>query len=383
MTNTLPAYLDCNATTPLDPRVREVMLHYFDVDYGNEGSRTHEYGTRAKRAVHAARGQIAELIACEPDEVVFTSGATEANNLALLGLAAEGETAGRRHIVSTQIEHKAVLEPLQELQRRGFGVDLLPPNAGGWVEPEKVAKALRPDTLLVTVMHANNETGVLQPVSEIAAVLKNHLAYFHTDAAQTFGKVVAELQDQRIDLISVSGHKIYGPKGVGALIVRRRGYDRIPLRPLMFGGGQERGLRPGTLPVPLIAALGKAAELAGKEWMQRAAQCLAFRKELLAALAPFKPVIHGDPARTMPHVANLSVSGIDSEALMVALKHEVAISNGSACTSASYRPSHVLEAMGLSEEAIRCAVRWSWGHACTAHELAAVAEQIACLAHQA
>lgn len=381
MTNTLPVYLDCNATTPLDPRVREVMLHYFDVEYGNEGSRTHEYGTRAKRAVQAARAQVAALVACETDEVVFTSGATESNNLALLGLAAEGEKTGHRHIVSTQIEHKAILEPLQELQRRGFTVDLLAPNAGGWVEPERVAKALRPDTLLVTVMHANNETGVLQPVSEIAALLKGHPAYFHTDAAQTFGKVVAALQDQRIDLISVSGHKIYGPKGIGALIVRRRGYDRIPLKPLMFGGGQERGLRPGTLPVPLIAALGKAAELAGKEWKQRADQCLAFRKELLAALAPFRPVIHGDPERTMPHVANLSFPGIDSEALMVALKHEVAISNGSACTSASYKPSHVLEAMGLSEEEIRCAVRWSWGHETETLSLSAVAEKMSSLAH--
>ena len=363
MTNSLPVYLDCNATTPLDPRVREVMLHYFDVDYGNEGSRTHEYGTRAKRAVHQAREQVAALVKCETDEVIFTSGATESNNLALLGLAAEGEKTGRRHIISTQIEHKAVLEPLHELERRGFTVDLLPPNAGGWVAPEKVAKALRPDTLLVTVMHANNETGVLQPIPEIADVLKDHPAYLHTDAAQTFGKVIGELQNKRIDLISISGHKIYGPKGIGALIMRRRGYDRVPLTPLMFGGGQERGIRPGTLPVPLIAALGKAAELSGKEWKDRAAKCLAFRKELLAALAPFNPTIHGDPARTMSHVVNLSFPGIDSEALMVALKQDVAISNGSACTSANYKPSHVLDAMGLSPDDIRCAVRWSWSHA--------------------
>jgi cysteine desulfurase len=211
-------------------------------------------------------------------------------------------------------------------------------------------------------MHANNETGVLQPITEIADAMKGHPAFLHTDAAQTFGKVVSELQNARIDLISVSGHKIYGPKGIGALVARRRGYERIPLAPLMFGGGQERGLRPGTLPVPLIAALGIAAELAGKEWKERAAKCLTFRKELLATLTPFNPVIHGDPERTMPHVLNMSFPGIDSEALMVALKHEVAISNGSACTSANYKPSHVLEAMGLSAEDIRCSVRWSWCH---------------------
>jgi cysteine desulfurase len=361
MTNNRPVYLDCNATTPLDPRVREVMLYYFDVEYGNEGSRTHEYGTQAKRGVHMARGIVATLVRCEPDEVIFTSGATESNNLALLGLAAEGERTGRRHLISTQIEHKAVLEPLRELERRGFQVELLPPNADGWVEPEKVIAALRPDTLLVSVMHANNETGVRQPITEIAEVLKGHPAYFHTDAAQTFGKVVDELQNPRIDLISISGHKIYGPKGVGALITRRRGYDRLPLTPLMFGGGQERGLRPGTLPVPLIAALGKAAELAGQEWSERAAKCLAFKQELLAAFSPFHPVIHGDPERTLSHVLNLSFPGVDSEALMVALKSEVAISNGSACTSASYKPSHVLEAMGLSPDDIRCAVRWSLG----------------------
>jgi cysteine desulfurase len=362
MTNKLPVYLDCNATTPLDPRVRDVMLYFFDVDYGNEGSRTHEYGTRAKRAVHQAREQVAALVKCEMDEAIFTSGATESNNLAILGLAAEGEKTGRRHIISTQIEHKAVLEPLLELERRGFIVERLAPNAGGWVDQEKVAKALRPDTLLVTIMHANNETGVLQPISEIADLLKDHPAYLHTDAAQTFGKVIGELQNKRLDLISISGHKIYGPKGIGALIMRRRGYDRVPLTPLMFGGGQERGIRPGTLPVPLIAALGKAAELAGKEWKSRAAKCLTFRKELLTALAPFNPVIHGDPARTMPHVVNLSFPCIDSEALMVALKHEVAISNGSACTSANYKPSHVLEAMEIPPYDIRCAVRWSWGN---------------------
>lgn len=362
MTNTLPLYLDCNATTPLDPRVREAMLHFFDVDYGNAGSRTHEYGTRAKQAVQSARNQVATLIRCESDEVIFTSGATESNNLAILGLASHGEQSGRKHIVTTQIEHKAVLEPVDELERRGYEVTRVAPTSGGWVEPSAVLAALRPDTLLVSVMHANNETGVIQPMDEILDGMKGHTAFFHTDAAQSFGKLITPLQNPRIDLISISGHKIYGPKGIGALITRRRGYDRIPLTPLMFGGGQERGLRPGTLPVPLIVALGLAAELAGKEWQRRADKCLAFRKELLAAFAPFNPVFNGDPDRTLPHVVNLSIPGIDSEALMLALKHDLAISNGSACTSASYKPSHVLQAMQLPEHQANGAIRISWCH---------------------
>ncbi len=360
MTNSLPLYLDCNATTPLDPRVREVMLHYFDIDYGNEGSRTHEYGARAKQAVQQAREQVAALMDCERTEVVFTSGATESNNIGLLGLARHGLESGRKHIISTQIEHKAVLEPLEELERRGFEVTLVPPTRGGWVEPETVLEALRPDTLLISVMHANNETGVVQPIDEIAVGLKDHPAFFHADAAQTFGKIIDPLRNPRLDLISLSGHKIYGPKGIGALITRRRGYDRIPLTPLMYGGGQERGLRPGTLPVPLIAALGKAAELAGKEWREREKKCLKFRKELLAAFTPLNPVFNGDPDRTMAHVVNLSIPGIDSEALMLALKNEIAISNGSACTSATYKPSHVLEAMGVEAETAAQAVRISW-----------------------
>lgn len=362
MTNAPLLYLDCNATTPLDSSIREAMLHYFDVDYGNAGSRTHEYGTRAKQGVQKARDQIASLIHCESDEVFFTSGATESNNLAILGMAQHAEKTGRKHIVTTQIEHKAVLEPVEELERRGFEVSRIAPTSGGWVEPSAILSALRPDTLLVSVMHANNETGVIQPLDEFLDGMKDHSAFFHTDAAQSFGKLIAPLQNPRIDLISISGHKIYGPKGIGALISRRRGYDRIPLTPLMFGGGQERGLRPGTLPVPLIVALGLAAELAGKEWKKRAEKCLAFRKELLAAFAPFNPVFNGAPELTLPHVVNFSIPGIDSEALMLALKHDLAISNGSACTSASYKPSHVLEAMGIASDAIRCSVRLSWCH---------------------
>ena len=361
MTNA-PVYLDCNATTPLEPAVREAMLRFFEGEFGNAGSRTHEYGARAKQATQAARDQVAKVVGVERDEVVFTSGATESNNLALLGLAAYGEQTGRRHIVSTQIEHKAVLEPLEELQRRGFEVDFISPTAGGWIEPAKLQAALRPDTLLVSVMHANNETGVIQPIEEIATILQKHPSYLHVDAAQSFGKLIEPLRNPRIDLISISGHKVYGPKGIGALITRRRGFDRIPLKPLVFGGGQERGLRPGTLPVPLIVGLGGASEIALRDHVKREKQCRRFRAELESALLPLSPQIHGDRKRTLPHVMNLGFAGLDSEAVMVALKDQIAISNGSACTSSSYKPSHVLKAMGLPNEEIMGALRISWCH---------------------
>lgn len=357
-----PVYLDCNATTPLDPEVRAEMLHYFDDEYGNSGSRTHSYGHRAKVRVNEARAQVAAAVSAQPDEVVFTSGATESNNLALFGLARFGSEHGRRHIVATAIEHKAVLEPLDELGRQGFEVTLVGPTEGGWVDPDAIHAALRPDTLIISIMAANNETGVIQPIPEIADRLACTDAYLHVDAAQAFGKVACLLSHPRIDLISVSGHKIYGPKGIGALIARRRAYQRVPLRAIMYGGGQERGLRPGTLPVPLIAALGKAAELAVRDQAARGERVTAMRARLLRAIEPLAPHFNGDQRRTLPHTVNVSIVGIDSEAAMVALKDLVAISNGSACTSQSYEPSHVLTAMGLPDDIVRGALRVSWCH---------------------
>jgi cysteine desulfurase len=355
-------YLDCNATTPLEPRVREAMLHYFDVEYGNAGSRTHEFGHRAKNAVQRARAQVATVVDADPLDVIFTSGATESNNLALLGLAPHGQETGRKHILSTAIEHKAVLEPLEVLSKRGFEITLVPPETEGWVSPEAIKAALRDDTLLVSVMHANNETGVLQPIGEIAAVLSDHPAFFHVDAAQGFGKEIAGLRSGRIDLISISGHKIYGPKGIGSLIMRSRGNKRAPLSPLFFGGGQERGLRPGTLPVPLIVGLGVAAELAVQEAIERARKNLRFKEALRSALMPLEPTWNGAWERALPNVVNLSLPGLDSEAVMLSLKGRIAISNGSACTSESYQPSHVLQAMRLSGPELRGAVRISWCH---------------------
>jgi cysteine desulfurase len=357
-----PVYLDCNATTPVDPRVQDEVLIYMAQEFGNAGSRTHGYGQTAKERVNRARQEVADVVGAKPEEVVFTSGATESNNLAILGLAAHGEQTGRRHIISSQIEHKAVLEPLEVLAARGFEVTLLAPTSGGWINPDDVRRALRPDTLLVSIMAANNETGVIQPIEEVAAVLKEHEAYFHVDGAQAFGKLIAPLRSTRIDLLSISGHKIYAPKGIGALITRRRSYKRAPLQPLMYGGGQERGLRPGTLPVALIAGLGLASSLALREHSDRARSCEAMKAEALAALQPLGIVINGDSARVVAHTLNFSVPGVDSEAAIVALKDIVAISNGSACTSQSYEQSHVLIAAGISESQVAGALRLSWSH---------------------
>lgn len=358
----MPVYLDCNATTPLDPEVESEFLRYVRADFGNAGSRTHEFGARAKQAVQRARDQVAALVKCQREEVIFTSGATESNNLAILGLKKYGEKSGRKHIVATAIEHKAVLEPLEHLAENGFTVTLLKPEANGAVSADAVAMALRPDTLLVSVMHVNNETGVSQPIKNIAKALEKYEAFFHVDAAQGFGKVIPELQDPRIDLISISGHKIYAPKGIGALITRRRGYERTPLTPLTFGGGQERGLRPGTLPVALIVALGKAAEIAGRDVEKRNARCAAIKRQALDAFAKVGGVPTGDLAKTVPSTLNIAVPGLDSEAMMLALKDIVAISNGSACTSQNYTASHVLTAMALNEDRIKGALRLSWCH---------------------
>lgn len=356
------AYYDCAATTQVDERVAAEVLRLMTTDFGNAGSRTHEIGAASLATVTKARRQVAGCVAARPEEVVFTSGATEASNIAVLGLAAEGERLGRRHVVTTSIEHHATLEPMHELERRGFEVTFVPPEPDGAVAAVDLLAAVRPDTLLVSVMHANNETGIVQPVSEVAAGLHEHDAWLHVDAAQTFGKLNHQLRDPRIDLISVSGHKLYAPQGVGALIARRRGYARVPLQPLTLGGGQERGLRSGTVAVPLAAGLGLAAHLADAEHEVRAQECSRIREEVLAGLASLGPVINGAGQDTLPHILNVTLPGLDGEAVMVAWRGLLAISNGSACTSARYTPSHVLTAMGLTQDSIRGALRLSWSH---------------------
>jgi cysteine desulfurase len=366
-----PAYLDTAATTRVDPRVAELVMAMMVEDFGNAGSRTHEFGAHASRAVERARAQVAQVVAADPAEVVFTSGATESDNLALLGLAAHGEDNGKTHIVTTAIEHKAVLEPLAELEKRGFCVDYIKPDASGRVTVDDVLSAVRSDTLVVSLMHVNNETGIRQPVAEVADELPDTV-FLHTDAAQGFGKDLEPLRHRRIDLISVSGHKVGAPKGVGALIARRRNRRRPPLRPLMYGGGQERGLRPGTVPVPLVAGLGLASELAERENNARTASARALRGEIVEALVRAGGTLVGDETHAMPNILSISFPGLDSEAVILQLRQLVAISNGSACTSSTYEPSHVLVAMGLDERTRRGAVRLSWGHDTAVPDLAAV-----------
>lgn len=357
-----PVYLDCNATTPIEPEVLEEMNRIWTEEFGNFGSRTHKYGLTAKIAVRKAREQVASVVCSQPEDVYFTSGATESNNIAILGLANHALKEGKRHIVSTAIEHKAVLEPLHELEKRGFAVTLVRPESSGLVAADSIRDSLRTNTALVSIMHVNNETGVIQPIAEIADALEDHPAYFHVDAAQGFGKELEMLRSDRIDMIAVSSHKVFGPVGVGSLIVRRRGFRRVPLKPLTFGGGQETGLRHGTLPVPLIVGMGLAAEIALRDHTIRISRCIKIRKALLNALMPLGIRINGASEQIMPHVLNFSIDGVDSEALMVGLKDLIAISNGSACTSQSYEPSHVLTAMGLSESEVAEAVRVSWCH---------------------
>jgi cysteine desulfurase len=358
----MPVYLDCNATTPIEPEVEEEFLRFVRNEFGNAGSRTHEFGARAKQAVQRARDQVASLVKAQREEIIFTSGATESNNLAILGLREFGEKTGKRHIISSAIEHKAVLQPLEYLAKHGFEVTVLKPERDGAVSAAKIASALRTETLLVSIMHVNNETGIVQPLSEIASALARNDAFFHVDAAQGFGKRIADLQNPRLDLISISGHKIYAPKGIGALVMRRRGYQLPPLSPLFYGGGQERGLRPGTLPVALIVALGKAAELSFKHADSRTASCTKIKQEALKAFQKVGGVPTGDQTKALASTLNVSVPDLDSEAMMLALKDIISISNGSACTSQDYTASHVLTAMALPENQIRGALRLSWCH---------------------
>jgi cysteine desulfurase len=378
----MPVYLDCAATTPIDPRVRDEVLRYLDEDFGNAGSRTHVFGRIARAALERARDRVAAVVAASRGDVVFTSGATESNNLAILGLARHAEATERRHIVSTGIEHHAVLEPVAQLGARGFAVDLVAPEPGGAVDPDAILRSIRPETGLVSVMHVNNETGVVQPIDEIARGLSAPQfdgVYFHVDAAQSFGRELDALTHSRIDLISISGHKIHAPKGVGALIARRRDGARPPLEPLSFGGGQERGLRPGTLPVALIAGLGLAAQLAAAECGSRRARTRGFRARLLAGLAPLRPIMNGDASRSVPHIVNLSIQGVDADAAIEAWEDLAAVAHGAACTSQQYTCSHVLTAMGIPDDRADGALRLSWCHLTELPDLDAMVAAIAAI----
>ena len=356
-------YLDYSASTPVNEEVLKYMVDIYTNYYGNAGSRTHAFGQRANEIVQKSRSTIASILNVEKSEVYFTSGATESNNLAILGLARWGEKNNRKHIISSAIEHKAVLEPLEYLKNNGFSVDLVGVDSFGRIKVDDVLSLLRQDTLLVSIMHANNETGIIQPVDEIGAALIDTDTYFHIDAAQTYGKLVGEIKSLEYDFLSISGHKMFAPQGIGALIVRSRNYKKPPVLPITFGGGQENGLRPGTLPVALIAGLGKATEFAAAYRMEWHKNNIAIKEAIIEQLSGLDYSINGEQAFCLPHVLNISFHGVDSEALMLALRESYAISNGSACTSQNYQASYVLKAMGLPDENISNAVRISWGKA--------------------
>ena len=371
----LPIYLDYAATTPVDPRVAEKMLQCLtrDGNFGNPASRSHIYGWRAEEAVENARAQVAELIHADPCEIVWTSGATEANNLALKGAAHARREAGRgAHIITSQIEHKAVLDVCAQLQREGFEVTYLNPGSDGIVDPEQVLEAMRGDTILVSLMHANNEVGAINDIAALGAICRERDVLLHVDAAQSAGKIPLDVGAMKIDLLSLSAHKFYGPKGVGALYVRRR--PPLTIEAQIHGGGHERGMRSGTLPTHQVVGMGEAAALAKVEMVAESEHILLLRNQFIDSLKQLDGVsLNGDTHRRLPGNANISIAAVDGEALMLALK-DVAVSSGSACTSASLEPSYVLRAMGVPDALAQSALRFSFGRYTTNYEVKAATE---------
>jgi cysteine desulfurase len=362
----LPIYLDYSATTPVDPRVAEAMIPYLVERFGNPASTSHAYGRVAEAAVEEARANVAALVGCEPKELVFTSGATESINLALKG-AAHFHAKKGRHLVTVKTEHKATLDAMRELEREGFAVTYLEVGPDGLIDLERLAVALRPDTTLVSVMHVNNEIGVIQDVAGIGALCRARGILFHVDGAQATGKLAIDLATLPVDLMSFSAHKTYGPKGIGALFVRRKPRARIEAQ--MHGGGHERGLRSGTLPTHQIVGMGEAYRIAKLEMESDNARIRALRDRLWAGLAELDEVeVNGDLAHRIPHNLNLSFGYVDGESLLLALS-DVAVSSGSACTSASLEPSYVLRALGRSDSLAHASIRFTVGRFTTADEI--------------
>jgi cysteine desulfurase len=368
-----PIYLDCYATTPVDPRVLEEMLPYFTDFYGNPASVTHAYGWTAEAAVKQARSRIAEAIGADPSEIIFTSGATESNNLAIKGVA-EAYFSRGKHLVTVATEHQAVLDPLQYLETLGFEVTRLPVGADGLVDLDQLAAALRPDTILVSVMAANNEIGVLQPLEAIGQLCHDRQILFHTDGAQAVGKIPLNVHQQSIDLLSLTAHKVYGPKGIGALYVRRKN-PRVQLAPQLHGGGQERGLRSGTLPVPQIVGFGAALQIALEEQETENDRLRGLRDRLWQALQVLDGVyLNGHLQHRLAGNLNISIEGIQGQALLLALQPHLAISSGSACTTAKVEPSHVLQALGRSRALSLASLRFGLGRFTTLEQIDTAAQ---------
>lgn len=368
-----PIYLDCNATTPLDPKVLEAMLPYFTEHFGNPASINHVYGWEAEAAVKKAREIIAEAIHATPEEIIFTSGATESDNLALKGVAEAYFNKGR-HLITVVTEHNAVLDPCQYLSTLGFEITQLAVQEQGFIDLIELEKAIRPDTILVSVMAANNEIGVIQPLEKIGQICHHHSVLFHTDAAQALGKIPLDVEEMKIDLMSLTAHKIYGPKGIGALYVRRRN-PRVKLAAQFHGGGHERGLRSGTLSTPHIVGFGKAIEIAIPKMELETQRLIQLKQRLWQQLSTLENItLNGHPTQRLAGNLNVSIGGVDGQALLLGLQPMMAVSSGSACTSAKIEPSHVLRAIGRSEELAFASVRFGLGRFTTAEEIDQVAE---------
>ncbi|HEY4108452.1 IscS subfamily cysteine desulfurase [Puia sp.] len=364
----LPIYLDYNSTTPVDPRVLEAMLPYFTEKFGNAASRSHAFGWEGEEAVEIAREQVARLIGAEPKEVVFTSGATEGDNLALKGVF---ETYGSKgnHLITVVTEHKAVLDSCHHIERLGGEITWLPVDREGLIDLAQLETAIRPTTVLIAVMYANNEIGVIQPIKAISEIARRHGVLFFTDATQAVGKVPIDVNTDGIDILTLSAHKIYGPKGIGAIYVRRRN-PRVRLGSQMDGGGHERGMRSGTLNVPAIVGLGKACEIAGREMTAEATRIAQLRDRLEAGLLKIKGAkANGSRQFRLPHTTNISFPRVDGQALLAGLGKDVALSSGSACTSASMEPSYVLKALGVADDLAHSSLRLGLGRFTTDEEV--------------
>ncbi len=368
-----PIYLDCHATTPLDERVLEVMLPYFTEHFGNPSSIGHAYGWEAEAAVKQARAILADAIHATPEEIVFTSGATEANNLAIKGVA-EAYFSKGRHIITVQTEHNAVLDPCGYLEGLGFEVTYLPVQGDGLIDLAQLEQTIRPDTILISVMAANNEIGVLQPLAKIGEICRQHQVLFHTDAAQAIAKIPLDVDDLKIDLMSLTAHKVYGPKGIGALYVRRRN-PRVQLSPQLHGGGHERGMRSGTLYTPQIAGFAKAVALGLEEQQSESKRLTQLRQRLWQPLSELGGIhLNGHPTQRLSGNLNISIEGVDGSALLLGLQPVVAVSSGAACSSVKTAPSHVLMALGHSEQLAYASIRFGIGRCNTEAEIDRVAE---------
>jgi len=363
----MPIFMDYQSTTPCDPRVLETMIPYFTQKFGNPHSRSHAFGWEAEEACELARGHVARLINADPKEIIFTSGATEANNIALKSVGAFYKDK-KNHIITVVTEHKCVLDSARHMEHQGFEVTYLPVMTNGLIDLDVLKAAIRPTTLMVSVMAVNNEIGVIQPLAEIGKISREAGVFFHTDAAQAFGKIPLDVEAMNIDLLSISGHKVYAPKGVGALFVRRR--PRIRLESLFSGGGQERGMRSGTLPVPLVVGLGEAARIAKEEMQDETARIRYLSQKFLKAVMDDVPDVfmNGDREQRWPGCINLSFAYIEGESMIMAIKN-LAVSSGSACTSASLEPSYVLRSIGVGEELAHTSIRFGIGRFTTEAEI--------------